>query len=111
LPRASSPHTDKGIGAVSDFAATHVFPPLLRLRETVDIVQPESHTRQLNAALKSAHLLPYYRTKQVKFCLGEWGFLLALCKDVCHGVIVILSDFFHFVSLHLYPSFSLSFSR
>ena len=68
---AAAARADQGIGGVSDFAATHVFPPLLRLRETVDVVQPESHTRRLNAVLKSAHLLPYYRTKQVCACV-KW---------------------------------------
>jgi dsRNA-specific ribonuclease len=32
---AAAVYLDRGIGAVSEFAAKHVFPPLIKLRETV----------------------------------------------------------------------------
>ena len=58
-------YADQGIAAVSAFAGEHVFPPLMKLRETVDLVQPGNALECLNAVLKAAHLLPHYRTKQV----------------------------------------------
>jgi dsRNA-specific ribonuclease len=58
-------YADQGIAAVSAFAGEHVFPPLMKLRETVDLVQPGNALECLNSVLKAAHLLPHYRTKQV----------------------------------------------
>ena len=58
-------YVDSGIAAVSAFAATHVFPALLRLRDTVSEVQPNNPLDRLNSCLKGAHLLPYFRTVQV----------------------------------------------
>jgi dsRNA-specific ribonuclease len=60
-------YLDAGIAGVSEFAAQQVFPALIKLRENIELVQPESHLERLNTVLKSAHLLPYFRTKQVPF--------------------------------------------
>ena len=46
-------YLDVGLAPLSVFVSQHVFPPLLKLRDRVDVMQPVSPLDQLSAALTS----------------------------------------------------------